>query len=181
MNIDEGRTFLGFKVYSMITRRLTGALLFLHAVSSNALACSPPPPEIFASTEKRVRERYTAADFVELVTIVDVQRITKPGRHGDVLLLGEKVTFRVDKIFKGKSKPGDKIIVESTGMCAYRVDGNAALKTVFSPDGGGVVIPPRQWLFYRNGDTVQIGETDKARPINQVGLDLQLLERWQKK
>lgn len=163
----------------MITRRLMGALLFANAVSGNALACSPPPNEIFASTEKRVRERYEAAEFVELVTIVNVQRITKPDKYGNTLLKGERVTFRVDKIFKGKSKPGDKIIVESTSMCAYSVDGNAALKTGFSIDGG-VVIPPRQWLFYRQGQTIQIGENDKARPINEVGFDLQLLERWRK-
>ena len=164
----------------MMNRTLVGTMLLFYAASNSALACMPPPSERFASTEKRVRERYTAAEFVELVTIVDVQRIITPDSHGNTLLKGERVTFRVDKIFKGKSKPGDRIVVESTSMCAYSVDGNAALKTNNSAEGG-VIIPPRQWLFYRQGDTVYIGETDLARPINEVGFDLQLLERWRKK
>jgi hypothetical protein len=155
-------------------------LSLAYVVLGNALACSPPPAEVFASTEKRVRERYTLAESVELVTMVDVQPISKPDGRGNTLLKGERVTFRVDRIFKGRSKPGDKIIVESTSMCDYSVAGNAALKTVWSLEGG-VIIPPRQWLFYRPADSrVVIGETDLARPINEVSFDLQLLERWHK-
>lgn len=153
----------------------------------NALACSPPPNEIFASTEKRVRERYASAESIELATITDVKRITRPDGHGNMLLKGEKVTFRIDRVFKGQSKPGDTIIVESTSMCDYSVDGNAALKTDWSPyvgglaDSGGIIIPPRQWLFYRPAHSrVVIGATDMARPINAVSFDLQLLERWRK-
>jgi hypothetical protein len=135
---------------------------------------------MFASTEKRVRERYAAAESIELVSMINVQPIRQPDEHGNMLLKGERVTFRVDRVFKGKSKPGERIIVESTSMCDYSVSGNAALKVDYSPDGG-VILPPRQWLFYRPVNSrVSIGGTDMARPINEVGLDLQLLERWRK-
>lgn len=163
---------------SNVKVRLAGLILLAPGLLGSALACSPPSNEIYASTEKRVRERYAIAESIELVTITDVQPISKSDGLGNTLLKGERVTFRVDRIFKGKSKPGDKIIIESTGMCAYSVAGNAALKNVWSLDGG-VIIPPRQWLLYRPANSsVTISETDMARPINEVGFDLELLERW---
>ena len=169
-----------FNLTREFKHRLISALLLAHAASQSALACTPPPQEIFESTEKRVRERYALADSIELATIVDVQPISEPDGDGNTLLKGERVTFRIDRIFKGRAKPGDKIIVESTGMCDYSVAGNAALKTVWSLEGG-VIIPPRQWLFYRQANSkVAITDRDMARPINQVGFDLQLLERWRK-
>jgi hypothetical protein len=161
-------------------RRLISALLLAYGASQSALACTPPPQEIFASTEKRVRERYALAESIELATIVDVQPISEPDEHGNTLLKGERVTFKIDRIFKGRAKPGDKIIVESTGMCDYSVAGNAALKTNWSLKGG-VIIPPRQWLLYRQANSrIAITDRDMARPINEVGFDLQLLERWRK-
>lgn len=127
-----------------------------------------------------MRERYAQADSIELATIVNVQPISEPDERGNTLLKGERVTFRIDQIFKGKAKRGDQIIVESTGMCDYSVAGNAALKTDWSLKGG-VIIPPRQWLLYRQANSkLAINDRDMARPINQVGFDLQLLERWRK-
>lgn len=70
-----------------------------------------------------MRERYASADSIELATIVDVQPISEPDGYGNMLLKGERVTFRVDRVFKGRAKPGEKIIVESTGMCDYSVAG----------------------------------------------------------
>jgi hypothetical protein len=170
----------GLNLTRNFKNRLISSLLLAHAASSGALACTPPPQEIFASTEKRVRERYALAVSIELATIIDVQPITEPEDNGNTLLKGERVTFRIDRVFKGRAKPGEKIIVESTGMCDYSVAGNAALKTDWSLKGG-VIIPPRQWLLYRQASSkVAITDRDMARPINQVGFDLQLLERWRK-
>jgi hypothetical protein len=171
-----------FQEGSNLTRnfrhRFVSTLLLALAASESALACTPPPQEIFEPTEKRVRERYALAESIELATIVDVQPISEPEDNGNMLLKGERVTFRIDRVFKGRAKPGDKIIVESTGMCDYSVAGNAALKTVWSLKGG-VIIPPRQWLLYRQANSnVAITDRDMARPINEVGFDLQLLERW---
>jgi hypothetical protein len=172
----------GFKKHLNFTcnfkGRFIGILLLVHAHSESAFACTPPPQEIFEPTEKRVRERYALADSIELATIVHVQPISEPEENGNTLLKGERVTFRIDRVFKGSAKPGDKIIVESTGMCDYSVAGNAALKTNWSPKGG-VIIPPRQWLIYRQANSkVAITDRDLARPINEVSFDLELLERW---
>lgn len=165
----------------MRVNRFVLLVLFANSLSlGSALACSPTQPAAFEDSEKRVRERYALSESVELVTIVDVQPISEPAANGDTLLKGERVTFVVDKVFKGRSKPGDKIFAESTGMCAYSVAGNAALKNLESYQGW-VIIPPRQWLFYRSagsGNTVAIGESDMVRPINQAGFDLRMLERW---
>jgi hypothetical protein len=167
-------------VCNRLKLRLTFPLLLAQLVLGNALACSAPPREVFASTEKRVRERYDIAESIELAHITHVQRIIEPGRNGNAMLKGERVTFSVDRVFKGRSKRGDKIIVVSTGVCDYSVDGNAALKNTFAPDGG-VVIPPRQWLFYRQANyKVTIGETDLAQPIDEVEFDLRILERYRK-
>jgi hypothetical protein len=181
MTITWQRNCCLYQEYDVTRTRFILLLLSASALPlKNALACIPPPYELFESTEKRVRERYALAESVELATIVDVQPISQPDRYGNTLVKGERVTFRLDKIYKGKSRPGDQMVVESIGMCAYSVAGNAALKNTQSPEGW-IVIPPRQWLFYRRaGSSVSIGENDMARPINQVGFDLQLLERWRK-
>lgn len=161
-------------------RKIAIIMLLVFEASISAHACQPPPEGIFASTEQRVKERYELAESIVLATMVDVVMIDEPDRHGNTVRKGERVTFRIDRVFKGKSNLGDKIVVESIGMCDYSVTGNAALKTIWSYDGG-VIIPPRQWLFYRPpGYNVRIGETDLARPINEVGFDLTLLERWSK-
>jgi hypothetical protein len=164
----------------METKKWCALLLLLANLLpiADAMACSATPPAAFEDSEKRVRERYALAESVELVTMVDVQPITEAGMNGNTLLKGERVTFKVEKVFKGKSRPGDKIVAESTGMCAYSVAGNAALKNEETYQGW-VIIPPRQWLFYRSaGNTVAIGESDMVRPINQAGFDLKILERW---
>lgn len=162
------------------TLRIAGALLLAHVAAGNALACSPPPTDIFASTEKRVRERYALAESIELVTVVDVKPITTTDTRGKPLLKGERVAFRIDKVFKGKSRPGGKMIVESIGMCVYSVSGNGALKNDWSIDGG-IEIPSRTWLLYRPANShVEMGASDLARPISDVGFDLPMLERWRK-
>ena len=159
-------------------RQLAITLLLICGTSINARACQPQRDETFASTEQRVKERYALAESIVLATMIDVVMIDEPDGHGNTIRNGERVTFRVDRVFKGKSNPGDKIVVESTGMCDYSVVGSAALKTTWSYYGG-VIIPPRQWLFYRPpGSKISIGETDLSRPINEASFDLGLLERW---
>lgn len=44
-------------------------VLFVAMVAQHADACQPLPQERYASTEKRVRERFNSADPVELVTL----------------------------------------------------------------------------------------------------------------
>jgi hypothetical protein len=63
----------GLNLTRNFKNRLISSLLLAHAASSGALACTPPPQEIFASTEKRVRERYALADSIELATIIDLR------------------------------------------------------------------------------------------------------------
>ncbi len=176
MNGCSGRVELARSVKHQVVM----ASLLMFAGIQTALACTPPSQEIFASTEKRVRERYAQSASIELATIVDVQPISAPDERGNTVLKGDRVTFMIDRIFKGRTKRGDKIIVESTGPCAYSVAGNAALKNVWSLEGG-VILPPRQWLLYRQANLpLAITESDLARPINEVDFDLQLLERWEK-
>lgn len=132
-------------------------------------ACLPLPHEFFAKTEKRVRERYDSVDSVVLVTLLNVRKVKKI--EMEVELVGERTTFRIERVFKGRSKPGDKLILNSYSTCSRTVaqwgDG---------PDGP--VKLSRQWLIYRNeSDKTEIQFSDMTRPLNFASYDLKVLSK----
>jgi len=131
-----------------------------------ALACGPAAPEDYAKTEERVRKRFESVDSVMVVTLLDVRKVKKI--EMEIELHGEKSTFRIDRVFKGGAKPGDKLILNTYTPCANYVvakwDGNQ------SP-----IVSSRKWLLYRNKYETQMPAHDMAQAFPFAAYDVRVL------
>lgn len=141
-------------------------LAVMSVAAAPVLACGPMPPEFYAKTEKRVRERFDSADSVVLVTLLNVRKVSKI--EMEVKLEGEKTTFRVDRVFKGRSRPGDKLILHSYSTCTTTV-----VKKWDGPNGP--IKLSRQWLLYRNDSDTEMPPHDMAQPLDVASYDLKVL------
>lgn len=131
-----------------------------------APACGPAPAQHYAKTVQRVRERFDSVDSVVLVTLLDVRRVSKIDM--EIELPGEKATFRIDRVFKGRARPGDKLVLTTYSTCANYIVQNW-------DDARGPIISSRHWLIYRNRSETQMPPHDMAQPINLAGFDLNVL------
>jgi hypothetical protein len=136
----------------------------------------------YAPTEERVKERFARVDSVELVTLqrADFVKVKEGGI--DFEMDAERAVFRVDRVYKGKSKPGDTLVFTSYSSCAFSVVGDPRFKTVLNVTTGKPVIPPKQWLIYRNSNQkTEITGSDFTRPFDQAWFDVEVLERITKR
>jgi hypothetical protein len=140
--------------------------LFMAGNATPVFACGPAPAEHYAKTEKRVRERFDSVDSVVLVTLLDVRRVSKIDMG--VELWGEKSIFRIDRVFKGPARPGDKLTLTTYSTCA-----NYVVENWDEPKGP--IISSRHWLIYRDHSQIQMPAHDMARPIEYAAVDLKLL------
>jgi len=101
--------------------RLIAVALLMAGNSAPVFACGPAPAEHYAKTEKRVRERFDSVDSIVLLTLLDVRRVSKIDMG--VELQGEKSIFRIDRVFKGAGRPGDKLTLTTYSTCANYVVG----------------------------------------------------------
>lgn len=146
--------------------RLIAVTLLMAGNAAPVFACGPAPAEHYAKTEKRVRERFDSVDSVVLATLLDVKRVSKIDMG--VELQGEKSIFRIDRVFKGSARPGDKLTLTTYSTCANYV--------VEKWDGPkGPIISSRQWLIYRDRSQTRMPAHDMARPIEYAALDLKVL------
>ena len=129
-------------------------------------ACGPAPAEHYAKTEKRVRERFGSVDSVVLVTLLNARKVSKIDMG--IELWGEKLFFRVDRVFKGEAKPGDKLILTTYSTCATYVVEKWEEST-------GPIISSRRWLIYRNQSETQMPPHDMAQPVDIATFDLKVL------
>ena len=128
--------------------------------------CGPAAPQNYAKTEKRVRERFDSVDSVVLVTLLNVEHVKKI--EMEIELEGEKSTFRIDRVFKGRLKPGDKLILNTYSTCA-----NFVVEKWDGPKGP--IISLRRWLIYRNHSDTQMPPHDLAQPIDIAAYDIKVL------
>jgi len=132
------------------------------------LACGPAPREHYAKTEKRVRERFESVDSVMLVTLLSAEKVKKT--HMEIEVAGERTSFMVDRVFKGRARPGDKLVFDTYSTCATYV--------VEKWDGSrGPVVSARQWLIYRNESETQMPPHDMAQPIEIAAYDVKVLSQ----
>ena len=148
---------------SRICRIVTVALV-MTGTAVPVLACGPAPAHHYAKTEKRVRERFDSVDSVVLVTLFDVERVKK--MHMGIELVGEKSVFKIDRVFKGNSRTGDKLILNTYNPCANYIvwDGPK-----------GPFVTSRRWLIYRNQSEDQMPPHDMAQPIDTAAYDVKVL------
>jgi hypothetical protein len=146
--------------------RIIAVALVMAGNTVSVSACVPAPAEHYAKTEKRVRERFDSVDSVVLLTLLDVRRVSKIDMG--IKLWGEKSIFRIDRVFKGPGKPGDKLTFTTYSTCATYVAENwDALN--------GPIISSRQWLIYRNQSQTQMPPHDMAQAIEFATFDLKVL------
>jgi hypothetical protein len=89
----------------------------------------------------------------------------------------ERATFRVDRVFNGRSKVGDSVVFESLSSCAFSVVGDPRFKYVYDVKTRKPAIPDRQWLVYRNAaKETEITDSDLTRPISQAWFDIKTLD-----
>lgn len=142
-------------------------IAFIMATSAvPVLACGPAAQQDYAKTEKRVRERFDSVDSVVLVTLLSVEQVKKIDM--EIELVGEQSTFRIDRVFKGHAKPGDKLILKTYSTCA-----NYVVEKWGGPKGP--IISSRRWLIYRNHSETQMPPHDLAQPIDIAAYDIKVL------
>lgn len=148
-------------------------LLFL--ASCPAAACTPIPDARWAQTPERVKERFDSVDSVELVTLIRARQV-KLGSASSYAWLAEEATFRIDRVFKGNSRPGDKLVTTARSLCAVSV----VNKPAWLLDGRTLkpAVLPKQWLIYRLANAAtEITESDYTMPIDRASYDLPILAR----
>ncbi len=143
-----------------------------------ALACTPLPQERYESTEKRVKERFASVDSVELVTLERADMIKVKEGGIDFAMDAERAVFRIDRVYKGKMKPGQRLVITSSSSCAFSVVGNPKFKHIYDTRTGKPLVPSKQWLLYRNaGARTEITDSDLTRPASEAAFDIGYLER----
>ena len=159
--------------------RFMQCIAFAAALTAQlANACQPLSQDRYDATEKRVRERFDSVDSVELATLqrADVVKVKEGGI--DFEMEAERAVFRVDRVYKGKSRPGDTLVFTSSSSCAFSVVGNPRFKTVYDVSRRKPVVPAKQWLIYRRArQKTEITDSDLTRPITQAFTDIAILER----
>ena len=153
----------GSKMKLLFVFGLSAATIFF---TQTSLACLPIPQERFEHTRERVKEKFDSVDSVELMTLLDERWVEVPlGQKNSWKILRAK--FRVVKVFKGNSKPGDVVIFNSSSYCMQ----SAVRPWVFIPPGYKIKVRnhPREWLIYRIAE-YQTADPDKGRPspLNEI-------------
>lgn len=154
----------GLATMNRISRLIAVAILMAGNTAS-VFACLPAPLHHYAKTETRVRERFDSVDSVVLVTLLNVEKIKK--KEMEIEIEGERATFRIDRVFKGHARAGDKLILNTFSTCANYVaewNGRKPLR-----------ILSRQWLIYRDQSDMQMPPHDLAQPSDFFAYDVKVL------
>ncbi|NHZ33635.1 hypothetical protein [Massilia rubra] len=147
--------------------------IILVLASCSAAACTPIPDAHWAQTPQRVKERFDSVDSVELLTLIKARQVKKRNPQDDEYSV-EEATFRVERVFKGSSRPGDTLVITAHSMCAVSV----VNKPAWLLDGRTLkpAVLPKQWLMYRHSDVdTEITESDYTMPIDRASYDLPIL------
>ena len=166
---------------------LSAATIFFTQAS---FACLPMPQEKFEHTRERVKEKFDSVDSVELMTLLDERWVEVRTYDDSPPSKVLRATFRVDKVFKGSSKPGDIVIFNSESTCL-----RSAVAPSFVPPGMKMKPhkPSREWIIYRNAAHQnadyrkiertfwpnEIQHSPLTQPVNEAESEIKLLEEIQ--
>jgi len=158
----------------------------LSFVSSGAIACQPDPEE---QSPSRVKSNFDGAQFVVTAYIIDVRKIRipdPPPSKFDMAL--ERTTFKVERSFKGKLKPGETFEIDSGRTSCSR--GVRSWAPFFRP---GQKRPPRseypkRWLIYYTPPPVlpdspvqlppfELSHSPLSSPVASASYDLKILKK----
>ena len=130
------------------------------------------------------------AAFVVVATVIkreDVHEGKPP--FPDFKMRFERTTFRVDRSFKGRLKPGDTFVIDSgISSCGAGVADKPAVFADPRQKKKAKKNYPRAWLIYHSGITgdeppppkgppFEITHSPTSRPVEQAIYDLEVLEK----
>lgn len=146
------------------------AVLLLTLASAGAYACAPPP--IYSNKEQRIRAQVREADKVFIATIVRADR--RP-RGQPTERQTESLVFRIDEVYKGKLRAGERYHTVTSGFGAS-CGVSAWPGTPFGPDNPirdkDAVI--KRWLVF--SDANRPGElTAPSVPLDKALIELRLV------
>jgi hypothetical protein len=168
--------------------------VILLAISLLALpdthACQPLEAQYWGESPTRVKANYDGAKFVVVATVVDLRTVHRAvGSLSDMKFKLERATFRVDRAFKGKLRPGQTFVIDS-GMtsCARLVRDTPAEIFIPGKKTKGSPAYPKQWIIYYTppphfeGSPMQlppfeITGSPLSRPVSHAQYDLTILEK----
>ncbi len=164
-------------------------LICVSQISQSVYACQPPPPEAREDTQRRVKSDFKAANFVVLATVISVKDVKYATKAiPDFEIDAEKVTFRIDEVFKGHKKVGETFDTLSYSTCARSVKGRGGVP--YGPPHKK--IEPRtymkKWMIYYttygdevNGLTFEITASTMSRPASEATFDIAYLRQQKNK
>lgn len=156
-------------------------------VTSPLMACQPLDQKFWAATPARVKSNFDGAQFVVIGHVIDVREASIAINHdSDFVFKVERATFRVERSFKGKLKPGETFTVDS----GFSSCGKGILdKNRF---GNKRLLPKskyaKRWLIYYtpppqiadSGPQLapfEITDSPLSMPVQMASYDIDLLTR----
>lgn len=168
-----------------------GIILIIFCCIPSVFACSPLPQELYEHTYKRVKEKFDRVDSVELMTLISAKKVKVKMQGDDFEYEIDRATFRIDQVFKGKSKFGDIVVFDNSSSCAVNVLTDNRIEFDNKTNKVKSSIAPRQWLIYRNSATQnrnwsgdgpppppsnEITDSPMTRPIDRAFGDIKYLK-----
>lgn len=171
---------------SEVMRTLLLCVMF-SLVTSASMACQPLDPKLLEATPARVRSNFDGAQFVVIGDVIDVREATvAPDPDSAFAFKVEHATFRVERSFKGKLRPGETFTVDSGfSSCGKGVlDRHRFANKRSSPKAHYA----KRWLIYytpssqmpRPGPQLppfEITYSPLSRPVELATYDIDLLMR----
>lgn len=139
-------------------------------------ACQPEKSAGDDNFPSAIKRRYDSVDTVYLVTLINSQEVNvQTGLNVD--LPAEKNRFRVDRVFKGKSRKGDEFVLTTIlSGCGISVQSNSGRFFSVKKDKRATYF--KTWLIYRNAkENTQLTNSVFTQPMQTAFVEIPVLER----
>lgn len=154
------------------------ALILMTFGPTLSLACQPCPD---ISDEDRINAAWKESEAIFVATVVKIEKLVlRDAVVKDVFgkpfeTPAERVTFRVERVFKGNIKPNDRYITKtnvSNGSCGKSASPDAAWFPI-----GSTEEMSKQWLIYSRQEKTHGLYDCSSLPLNLGGdYDIKILE-----
>lgn len=158
-------------------------------IPQSVYACQPLPAEAWEDTQSRVKADFRAANFVVLATILSVKNVKYATKSvPDFEMDAEKVTFRIDEVFKGQKKVGETFDTLSYSTCSRSVKGRGGIPYGSSQKEINAHTYMKQWIIYytpfgadKSDLNFQITASTMSRPVSEATFDIAFLRQQKNK
>jgi hypothetical protein len=161
----------------------------LSFATSASMACQPLSQEAWEDSPKRVKSNFDSAQFVVVAQVVDVRKASvAPDPDSTFKVEVERATFRVERSFKGRLKPGETFLIDSgISSCGRGVMDKNLISFVPNTKARSANDYPKRWLIYYSSSPAmpgggpqlqfEITSSPRSRPAHSASYDIDLLMR----